>query len=361
MKIFYDHLIFSLQKYGGVSKYFCELINCIPHEQWLAPILFSDNEYLNALKIIKQRQIFGLGNFRGRTRLHIELGKFYTIYKAMTKEFDIYHQTHFDNFLFPFIKNKKIVTTFHDTVFSQIPPKGSYWRNITQRQQVAIRRADKVIAISKNTKNDLLKFFSVDENKVTVIYHGINKTPLLLPSERIVDYPYILYVGTREKQKNWSNFVKAFSLLAKKELDIRLLCTGKTFSVSEKELLKDLDILDKTFAISASEKIMAQLYRDAEMFVFPSYYEGFGMPILEAMVYGCPVVLSNTSCFPEIAGEAGCYFDPLNIEDIAYKMKIMLSDKELKKRHIGLGKKLLENFSWEKCAQEHIDLYKSIL
>jgi len=97
------------------------------------------------------------------------------------------------------------------------------------------------------------------------------------------------------------------------------------------------------------------------MFVFPSLYEGFGMPILEAMVYDCPVVLSNTSCFPEIAQNAGLYFDPFDIEDIANKIENILLNNEVKQRIIDYGKERLTHFSWEKCAKEHLNVYKSVI
>jgi glycosyltransferase involved in cell wall biosynthesis len=361
MKIFYDHVIFSLQKYGGVSKYFCELLNHIPRDHWKIPILFSDNEYLRALQLMPQRNLFGAKNFLGKARLFAELGKPYTIFSALKKDFDIYHQTHFDDFLFPFLKQKPLVTTFHDINLLLYPPANIFWRNIGKQQQIAINRADRVIAISHNTKKDMLEQFNIDEKKIVVIHHGVDKQkPQALCPYRIFDFPYILYVGTRGGFKNWVNLVKAFSIVVRKNKNIRLVCTWRTFSADEMSLLRTFKVQDQVCAIAADEPAMARLYRDAEMFVFPSTSEGFGMPILEAMVYDCPVVLSNTSCFPEIAQEAGIYFNPYDIEDIADKISLVLEDSELRKKQIALGKERLTHFSWEKCANEHVCLYKSL-
>jgi len=361
MKIFYDHLIFSLQRYGGVSKYFCELLKNIDKNKWYCPVLFSNNEYLESSDIIKQKDLFFHKNIKGKGRIMLELGKGYTVFSALKKKFDIYHQTHFDDFLLPFVKNKKIVTTFHDINFSRFPSKGFFWKNIVKQQQTIIDKADKVIAVSHSTRADMLNTFSIDESKIVVIHHGVDKEKKELKKERIIEQPYILYVGLRKDFKNFNNFAKAFSIVCKKNKNIELICTGKDFNKGEQAFLEENNILSKAKVIAASEQIMAMLYRDAEMFVYPSIFEGFGMPILEAMVYSCPVVLSNSSCFPEIAQDAGIYFDPYNPEDIADKILLVLEDSNLRNKIIKLGQERLAHFSWEKCAVEHMNVYKALL
>jgi len=357
MKVFYDHLIFSMQKYGGVSKYFAKLLENISRNEWIVPLLFSDNEYLKEVDLPQKTLP---GNFKGKERFSVELGKIYTIISAKTNHFDIYHQTHFDDFLLPFIKKKKMITTFHDTNFSKFPPKGFFWKNIEQKQRIALTRADKIIAISHNTKADLINTFSVDAEKIEVIYHGIDEK-LPLTENRIADYPYILYVGTRGTVKNWHNFISAFSILEKQQKELRVICTWHPFTPTEMDFLKSLNLHNKVTNLPANELTMAQLYRDAEMFVFPSNYEGFGMPILEAMLYDCPVVLSNTSCFPEIAQNAGLYFDPQKIDDMAEKMLLIATESELRNQKINLGKERITHFSWKKCAVEHLKVYNSLV
>jgi len=182
-----------------------------------------------------------------------------------------------------------------------------------------------------------------------------------LNTSRIIPEPYILYVGERFGFKNFARFVQAFALINEKFRDIKLICTGRGFSDLEKNQIESLHIRDKIVQISANEQTMAQLYRDAQMFVYPTYSEGFGMPILEAMVYNCPVVVSNVSCLPEVAGDACLYFDPFQVEDMAGKMEQLLNSPTLRQEIVAKGAAQLEKFSWDKSAKEHIAVYQSLI
>ena len=180
--------------------------------------------------------------------------------------------------------------------------------------------------------------------------------------KRIIDNPYLLYVGNRRSQfKNFRNLAQAFAIILKKHHGIKLICTGSEFTSDELTFFADLGISDSMLQIYANENTMAQLYRDAEMFVYPSVYEGFGLPLLESMVYSCPVACSNTSCFPEIAGNAAVYFDPHDIDSIIDTIDRLLVDSILRTNICNNGKVQLEKYSWDKCAQEHLDVYRSLM
>ena len=126
-------------------------------------------------------------------------------------------------------------------------------------------------------------------------------------------------------------------------------------------MFQELNIDDVVIHVSADEALMYRLYRDAELFVFPSLYEGFGLPILEAMAAQCPIALSNTSCFPEIAKNAGAYFDPYSIDSIFEIMDKIITDSKYRKELIEEGNVRVRDFSWETCAQQHLELYKTLL
>lgn len=358
MKIFFDHQLFSYQRYGGASKYFAMLLKNLPKGMWETSTLFSNNEYVRYLKLFPQINLLGNYFFRGQGRIMNELNKPYSIYRLRRKDYDIFHQTHFETYCLKSIGDKPMVTTFHDVNFSTLNPSG----RIVKFQKKSLVRADKIIAISENTKNDLIRLFDIDENKISVIYHGINGvTNSQSNGCFVIDSPYILYVGTRRNHKNFDRFIQAFALLHNDFPEIKVVCTLLPFTVEEQKLFKRLGINHNVIQFSANEEMMSSLYRNALFFVFPSLYEGFGMPILEAMSYGCPVVLSNTSCFPEIAQKAGLYFEPTEIDDIYEKMKIMVSDAALRNYYIEEGYKRVKCFSWERCAQQHIEVYKSLL
>ncbi len=353
MNIFFDHQIFY-PRYGGASKYFVMLMKYLPRNCWETSTLFSSNEYVKETKIFKSYPYL----FKGQAFLLERINRIYS--KAMLHKghFDVFHQTNFGTYGLKNLGNKPMVTTYHDSNLSTI----DYHPEIVERQKISLERANAIIVVSENTKNDLLNIFDVDENKVHVVYHGIEKFDLNeLTQQRVYDFPYVLFVGRRSKYKNFDNLLKAFSLLHNRNKDIHLVCTSVPFNDEEKAEIERMHLSQYVHHIFANEKVMKQLYRDAEFFVYPSFYEGFGMPILESWSCGCPVVLSNTSCFPEIAKDAGLYFDPNSIDDIACKMSMMLENTELKLNFKNKSIERLKFFSWERCAEQHMNIYRSII
>jgi len=254
-----------------------------------------------------------------------------------------------------------MVVTAHDTLYCLFHEDNPKRKMMIEWDRKSYERANKIIAISENTKKDIIEYFGVDAEKINVIHHGINTKKYDISNLKTESSPYILFVGLRYDYKNFFRFAEAFSILSKKYPILRLICTGFPFTNREQQELSRLHISDKTKSIFATEQQMAQLYYNAEMFVFPSLYEGFGMPILEAFAYDCPVVLSNTSCFPEIAQQAGLYFDPYQIEDVALKMEQVLTDSQLRNGLIKSGRERLTCFSWEKSAKKHMEIYHSLI
>lgn len=356
MKILFDHQIFCLQERGGVSRYFVELFKHIPKEQWETTIFFSNNEYLDETPAIKHLEVLRGYNIKGKARILNELNKIYSINKILKNDFDIFHQTHFGTYSFPFLKKKKLVTTFHDMNFTRFNYSG------LNEQIKAIKRADKIIAVSHNTKKEMLEQWDIPEEKIQVIYHGVDK-PLdkKQVGERLIDNPYILYVGLREFHKNFKNLAYAFSKIKKIFTELKLVCTSKPFSKDEQSFLSELNILNDTIYVNASDVQLANLYSFAELFVYPSFHEGFGMPILEAMSYGCATIVSNTSCMPEIGGEGSFYFNPYDVEDISNQIIKLLSDASLRTSKVKKGYELCNEYTWEKCANEHIKVYESLM
>lgn len=357
MKILFDHQLFSYQRYGGASKYFAMLLKHLPHEIWETTTIYSNNEFVKANDLFRTKHIFPNMFFKGQGWLMNTINKPYSLKILKAGNYDLFHQTYYDTYSLRAIGNKPMVTTFHDINFSTLNPK----KRVENWQRMSLSRANKIITISHNTKKDLMNYFSIPEEKISVIYHGILKPTFFIPNERIIDAPYILYVGTRRNHKNFDRFVHAFAHIHEKYKDVHLICTFKPFQKDELEMFSSLGISDVVMQRSVTESQLYNLYQNALMFVFPSLYEGFGMPILEAWVNNCPVVLSNASCFPEIACDAGCYFDPNDAGDIAEKMQFVIDHPLYREELIMKGAERVKLFSWEKCAKEHIDVYKSLL
>jgi len=249
-----------------------------------------------------------------------------------------------------------MVLTVHDLTafkFSGIWSKQEFFK---QQMKHSISRADRIIAISHNTKNDLIDILNVESDKIDVIHHGfmqMERADVEVPVQN-----YLLFVGTRSNYKNFSNLVEALGSLFAKDKSLNLFCVGYPFNQSEHELLKKNKILERTQVRSVDDKMLSALYQHALAFVFPSRYEGFGMPILEAYANDCPVCLSHSSCFPEVAGDAGAYFDPTRPESIAEAIEKVIYDAGFSDHIVASGRKRLELFSWEKTARQTLATYE---
>lgn len=358
MKVLFDHQIFTSQVFGGVSKYFAEVISRLPADSWTITAWLSNNEYARHHGLFRMTPFLPGRDFRGKGKIMSRLGNHHSIMAMRRDVYDVVHQTDFGTYLFKAIKDKPMVTTYHDTNFVT---EYDYNPRMIRLQRKSLQRADAIIAISQNTRNDMLKYFDLDDKKITVIHHGIDipSIPKGLES-RVIAEPYILYVGMRHRFKNFTNFIKGFGAIAPKFPGLKVVCTRKPFSRDEQELFAQLGIADRMQVVTADEVTLNRLYRDALFFVFPSLYEGFGMPILEAMANGCPTTIADASCFPEIGGDASLYFDPKDVESIANALETMIQDDSLRQELCAKGYIRATQFSWQKCADRHLELYKSL-
>ncbi len=362
MKVLFDHLCFW-QKFGGVPRYFVELMKHLPNDYYILTVKFSNNEYLKELPNIKYCSFLDNFYFKGKARLESEIGKLFTIPYLIRDNFDIYHQTHYDPYAFKYLsKTTRTITTIHDMNFYVIPeyyPKRIY---LKKQMETSIKKVDKIITISNNSKRDLCNYLDVPENKVSVIYHGVDlKKFQSEKSDKNYKEQYILFVGARNKYKNFKNLLEAFTILRRQYSQIKLYCAGPSPTKAENELIFSKKIIDSVRFIQATERELVSLYKNALFFVFPSLYEGFGLPILEAMAANCPIVLSNTGSFPEIADNAGLYFNPYSIDDIYTQMKCVIENSALREKLKYNASIRVKDFTWERCVKQHLEVYNSLL
>lgn len=353
-KILYDHQIFINQKYGGISRYFYELIKN-SQDLYLPEVsgAFFENEYLESLP--KFNKNFPINtNFKGKHRIIKKLNLIASLQEISKSDFDVLHSTYYDLYYLKKIK-KPLIITVHDMI-TEIFLRYFYANTEIKNKRILMEKADKIIAVSQNTKNDILNIYpEIDDSKIKVIYHG-NSFAI---SDNVYEKKnYILYVGTRWGYKNFDLFVNAVSSVLIK-YDLNLICTGSPFTEEENALFKKSGIENKVINEFVSENELKKLYEEAICFVYPSLYEGFGIPILEAFASNCPCLLSNTSCFPEVAGDAAEYFDPQSIEDIRNAIEKVVSSTTMQNEMILKGKTKLQEYSWKKCAEEHAKVYNA--
>jgi len=248
----------------------------------------------------------------------------------------------------------------HELFCDQFSPRDK----TTQFKKSTFKRVDHIICISQSTKRDLMKFFDVDEKKITVVHLGVDltafqKTPRVLPG---FEKPFILFVGSRGGYKNFSGLLKAFASSKRLMTEFDIVSFGSDdFNAMERESIKQLGFkADQVRQICGGDDILASLYNQAVAFVYPSVYEGFGLPPLEAMSAGCPVISSNTSSMPEVVRNSGVYFDPSNIEAMKCSIENVVFSDSLQKDLISLGYKNINDFSWQKCADETLYIYRKL-
>ncbi|MCX7834410.1 MAG: glycosyltransferase family 4 protein [Ignavibacteria bacterium] len=366
IKILYDFEAFSMQRYGGITRYFSELIMRIAKFNDISILLYMGLN-INEYGLEKKIDTIGLSKkipFIPKTKFLItKLQKpIFEIYRKKL-EYDILHQTYYNNYIK--LPGKKRIVTVHDFTHEHYPQYFSKLDNTIENKKKAVLNADAVICVSNSTKNDLLNFYGYDlEGKIKVIYHGNSFEDYLENKEfknNIQKENFILFVGERYLYKNFDVLLKAYnkSEFLKKNYIIKCF-GGKPFSRKEKKYLKELNLSSKIVHKVGNYNTLAEEYKRASVLVYPSYYEGFGIPLVEAMSLGTPVIASNKSSLPEIGGDAVILFTPNNDEELKSKLELILQDEYLQKKMIELGFQRAKIFSWNKCAEETYKLYKDI-
>lgn len=376
MKVLYDHQTFTWQRYGGISRYFAELINYFKETKaadYELSLICSDNYYLRNYGIFRPgytaRRIEHISN----KRIQYSINKANSRIALYTGSYDLFHPTYYDPYFLKYIKDKPYVLTVYDMIHEIYPELFEKPNKIAEYKKALACRAKKIISISENTKNDILRFYDIDDEKIEVIPLGcsINKNDkanspdnLTRPDNMNSSLPerFILFVGNRQSYKNFLMLIESIAPILRKDDGLFLVCVGgDSFSDSEIACFNNLAIRHKLIYLPVSDSNLACLYQKALAFVFPSLYEGFGLPILESFSCGCPVLLSDSSSFPEVAKDAAVYFDPRNktsIEEAVIKVIYNERSRNILKLR---GYEVLKNFSWEKTAKKTLSLYKSIL
>ena len=389
MRILYDHQIFTLQTYGGISRYFCELMkkfSADPAIEYALALRFSQNEYLlshphleaywshrsslyshlySIVKTAPQSESFR--HFLTNVMDYINQQESERLLKK--QDFDLVHPTYYNPYFLKYLKKKSCVITVHDMIheiFPDIFPTGD---PISSWKKQVLENANEIISVSESTKSDIIRFFHIDPDRIHVIYHGNpfeEKTlaeeyrdPSVHPS---TGKSFILFVGNRSGYKNFEFFISAAAEILHKDTELQVCCAGGgPFTPHEIEILKKLQILKRVYYIQPDDRLMKKLYANARAFVFPSLYEGFGLPVLEAFSCGCPVMLSNTSSLPEIGGDAAVYFDPSDPDSFTSTLEHLLTDDTLRLQLISRGHERLKQFSWEKTAKATRNVYEKLV
>jgi len=296
--------------------------------------------------------------------------------KLLAAKLDLMHFTHFNS---PLLFPGKQVVTIHDLTLSYYPGKKMTAAHYRAAYNLSIwsvtKKAAAVIAISENTKNDVISLLHVPAEKIRVVYEGAAETftddkrpePIArVRSTYNLPRPFLLYAGVWRSHKNVAGLISAFALMVKEygyEGDLVITGRPDPLYTEVPETIAQHGLEQRVHCVGlVPEEDLGVLFNAAELYVFPSFYEGFGLPALEAFAAGVPLAASNTSCLPEICGEGNAlFFDPHNPKNMAEVMMRGVQDQELRTQLIERGKKRLLDFSWRKMAEETLGVYLDIL
>jgi glycosyltransferase involved in cell wall biosynthesis len=370
MRILFDHQVFSWQNYGGISRYFVEQIRglqALGQEVFLPQRFFAENVYLSSLTGFEQKSLTSFP-FKGKKWLQLQLGKQASLGALRSLAPKVFHPTYFDPYFLSEVQKTGTpwVITVHDMIH-EIYGHGSQGffsldARVIQNKRLLAQKAHTVITVSENTRRDLLHFCpEVDPGKVHVVYHGNRLKAEPLKSPR-TNEPYLLFVGQRKGYKNFKAMLDQLQPVMVEEKQLQLKCIGGgAFDALELAQIKELGLEHRVeYTIVQSDEQLAQTYRQAVCFLFPSLYEGFGLPVVEAMACHCPVLLQDGKALREVGGDSALYFDTGQKDSLADALFSLLQSPEKRQVMIETGKKRSDFFSWEKSVENHLKIYQSV-
>lgn len=368
LTICFDTLIFSSQKYGGISRYFCELASRISktpyiHASIIAPLHI--NSYLNntSTNSVIGLKLPDIGFPRGPLRTLSMLASHPIL---CIKAPDVIHETYYyPRRIGP--RSARRVLTIYDMIHEKMslspPPTDKTIKN----KALAAERADHIICISESTRRDAVEILGLPIDKTSVIHLGYSLMPstdsLPIIPKLPLEKPFLLFVGNRSGYKNFLGLLKALGTSRQLTSHYNLICFGGgPLCEDEIKAISSNGIrTNQVLQLDGNDHLLANLYQEASALVYPSFYEGFGIPPLEAMSYDCPVVCSNTSSIPEVVGDAGEYFDPYDTESMRLAIERVTESDHRQNDLKAKGRLRLNAFSWDRCAAETLEIYKKLI
>ncbi len=357
-----------MQRYGGISRYYTELYVRLKKKcKVYFPIYYSENFHLSNYKIENFRSSFflkyNLLKKRFSKRILIKKNTWKTLELLKKGKIDVFVPTYYDTYFLDHLNGVPYVLTVYDMIHELFPQYFSVDKYTIPNKQLLIQNASKIIAISENTKNDILRFYPyIPASRIEVVYlsHSIPKIESIKNDFKFVNKKYVLFVGNRLRYKNFTWLVTNIYKWLIRE-NIELICVGEAFTLEEINLFENFKLVNHVTQFEAEDNELMYFYKHALAFIFPSAYEGFGIPVLEAMYCGCPVVLPRSSSFPEVASEAGVYFDLDNSVSLIEALNKIVYNIDFRNEIIRKGYVNEKKFSWDKTSLECLNIYRSVV
>lgn len=367
MRVLYDHQGFSLQDAGGVSRYFYELaryMNRTPDVQTEVLMGITGNVYPFRRLDARRTRVTELPNWLRPGSLRYAVNEAWSNVKAASLgKFDIYHPTMY--LKMPLVRAHRVVATHNECTHERFPELfPDRWKVIRARKWL-FPRVDAIICCSQTTRDDLLHFYNVDAAKTRVIYDAFSPLPRSAGAAAAIRQKmrrdYVLYVGMRAAFKNFRGLLRALHDAKLADSVDLLVLGGGQLTTDEKRLIQSLGLGNSVVSMTkVSDELLAEAYAGARLFVYPSLSEGFGIPPLEAMSLGCPVLASRGGSIPEICGDAPFYFDAGDQGAFTRELLRALQDEPARQQAVESGKLVANRYSWDKCGEQTLTLYREL-
>ena len=369
MRILFDHQAFSLQVTGGITRYFYELVrhfNQIEDTSTTTQLGYCSTVWplKEASKPCGKILHWGPRPVKSGVGTYFINELLLNPYNLAQPRVDIYHNTLYR--FMPSVRARLYVATHHDCTIERFPDLFPEAAVVIKAKKQMLKKADFVFCVSEASRQDLHSFYDYDRSQTLALPLGLARLPRSPQAQaelkRRINRPFILYVGTRAAYKNFSRLLRGFGASGIKS-DYHLLAVGGgEFSSKEKQEVASLDLASAVVSIPlASGELLAEAYSAASAFVYPSLYEGFGLPPLEAMEKGCRVLVSANPACMEVCKDAALFFDPFDEADLARKLQAVLEDTDENKRRVERGYEVYQLYQWPEVTQKMIAAYRSLL
>ena len=357
----FDEQIFAIQAYGGISRMFAELATAFIEDSTLDVELLPLNAPIINRYVLDSDPVRARLAVRDAQHEYRALGRYFMRLQPR-RNLDIVHNTFYLPHGLAGYPGARRIVTIHDMIPELVPRTRRRLDFLTLKKRY-VGRADHVICVSEATRRDLIRVFPDISAPISVIHHGVDgRFQPGMPRINALPDRYVLFVGNRGQYKDADVLFRAFAALPSTHTDVKLMCVGGgPFTATEVTTLNALGIAARTVQADLSDTDMVAAYNHADIFVFPSRFEGFGMPALEAMACGTATVLTDATSLPEVGGDAAEYFPTGDHVALATIVDALLSDEVRRTELEQRGLRRARQFTWQKAAQQHADVYRAAL
>ncbi|MCC7369966.1 MAG: glycosyltransferase family 4 protein [Chloroflexi bacterium] len=371
LRILYDHQMFALQRFGGITRIFVELARRLSarddceiywhrgYHQDGYDVSDFQARLARYWSIDRRPPVIG-----GWPRERINRHAFRCFARTIWGGVDIYHPSYFEAGLLDIPRTGHVAVTVYDMILERFMADQPRVRAQIAGKRRLVERADLVFVISEHTRRDVVELLGVDPARTVLTYPAsdLASVPAASLPQGLVERPYLLYVGPRSKYKNFPLLLETFRQSAWLRRELRVVCLGGgPFLEPEQQFLRDHALTECFTQVSGDDRILKALYERAVALAWTSHFEGFGIPPLEAMEVGCPVVCAPTSSMPEVVGDAALFFDPDRADELAERLQQIAEDTALRRRLIAGGRGRARLFSWDAMTAATLDGYRRLV